>query len=555
MTREILLLALVLVGFTAQAGIQTGNEVLEMLNTFNPAMVLKDYQSSPKETTLNGRDKTILNTQAMDAFKKDETATFVRNQTNVRARFKANPKSAEMRYAETLLDDADGVLEGECYQTPPQCTHTSTVTRCEDHLNWQEELCGKTLNITFRPLTQTIERLVIGSSSDPATINLIHCDAYLPCTVYQRISLNEHCHHLSVSVVDAGVALRVIKLPNCQDPTIMVVIEGTGLYGEYIKTLAMTVTQWLPEDSWVQQDCNSFNEKSQNNRCLIETENTCTDSNQTRVIEGYPLKRPCWGIKNRYRCKGGITSTCTSLMVAGCSQTTSTCSHAIQGYCDTWQQTFQCNHQACLPQKVTCPGKITCADGSCDHSQSEKSDDMNEGLSKLAALTGAASEIAQSQDAINPTIFAGKVLSCKKTILNARDCCRDSGWGDWMLHCPASMQELIKARQENRVAYLGTYKKEFDKTHVYCVFPSVLASIVQKEGRLGQLHLSFGTPKAPDCRGITPLELTSIQFDALDLSPLTDSLRAKLTLPAVGPLQAKTEAQIQALHQKEQAHD
>lgn len=199
-----------------------------------------------------------------------------------------------------------------------------------------------------------------------------------------------------------------------------------------------------------------------------------------------------------------------------------------------------------------------CAKGQCDNTQMEVSSDLGEGLSHLGALSGVAQAVSDNQ--INQgtaAIFAGSSMECKKYPLGFRDCCKDSGWGDWIKNCPKELQDLQRAKQDNRVVYLGNYKRsKFGSRHyVYCIFPSKLAGIVQIQGRGGQLQIPFGWAKAPDCRGLRPEELERINFGALDLSAIEQDFVAKKTLPDGALMQLTNQAHIERLNQQGRAHD
>ncbi|HBD7476123.1 TPA: conjugal transfer protein TraN [Legionella pneumophila] len=208
--------------------------------------------------------------------------------------------------------------------------------------------------------------------------------------------------------------------------------------------------------------------------------------------------------------------------------------------------------EAALDEAVGCMG------GQCDASKPELSDDIGEGVSRLGALVGVAQDVSNQQVRSGvAAIFSGSAYECKKHPLGIRDCCTDSGWGDWIKHCPKEMQELQRAKHENRAVYLGSYRRKKWHAHTYsfCVFPSKLAGIVQIQGRGGQLGIGFGAPRYPDCRGIKPEELERIRFDALDLSSIQQELVARMTPPQDGTVSSQTAAHIERLQQQGQSHD
>lgn len=200
----------------------------------------------------------------------------------------------------------------------------------------------------------------------------------------------------------------------------------------------------------------------------------------------------------------------------------------------------------------------TCAQENCDLSQTERSEDWQEGITRLSALVGAAKDVAEHQIKSGmPGVFKGAAQVCKKSLLGFRDCCSDRGWGDWIKQCPAELQALQKAKREQRVIYLGHYKPHrlSDSHYSYCVFPTQLAAIVQIQGRGGQLKVSFGQAKQPNCRGLTPEELSRIQFDRLDFSPLHAELSHRMKRPDDLNVAEKNRAHIEALQRQGHAHD
>jgi len=211
-----------------------------------------------------------------------------------------------------------------------------------------------------------------------------------------------------------------------------------------------------------------------------------------------------------------------------------------------------------LDRDTDTPSNIPCADGSCDKTVAEESNDVGEGLTQLGTLAGTAEDAAAHQSqAGQPSIFSGASKQCKSLPVGLHDCCTGSGPLEWLVSCPSDMQELQRAKLEGRVVYLGSYKrhKAGHKHHVHCVFPTKLAGIIQIQGRLGQLSIPFGNPKYPNCRGLTPEELQRINFSVLNLTPLTQELTRRKHLPDETNLDTANTAHVDALHQKGVSHD
>ena len=201
---------------------------------------------------------------------------------------------------------------------------------------------------------------------------------------------------------------------------------------------------------------------------------------------------------------------------------------------------------------------MPCFDGDCDQSTEELSEDFGEGISQLGALVGTADNVYQNQIPNGaPLVFKGESKECKKHPLGVRDCCTDSGWGDWVVHCPKDLQDLIKAKSEGRTVSLGSYKKKKwrSRHYVYCVFPTKLAAIIQIQGRGAQLGLSFGSAMMPNCSGLTPEQLEGIDYSRLNLSELEQELTAKKRLPDNVSSGQSNQSHIEVLHQEGRAHD
>ena len=107
-------------------------------------------------------------------------------------------------------------------------------------------------------------------------------------------------------------------------------------------------------------------------------------------------------------------------------------------------------------------------------------------------------------------------------------------------------QVLQLAKVEGRAIEVGHYRSDIFGTnlHVFCIFPTKLAGILQTQGRFAQLQIPFGNAQTPDCRGMTPNELERINFKALDLSPLVDEMTRKKKLPLDADIAALNEQHV-----------
>ncbi|MCW8400720.1 type-F conjugative transfer system mating-pair stabilization protein TraN [Legionella sp. PATHC038] len=561
----------ILIGFLFTAFVSAQNqndalhardEALRALNGFNPATVLKGYTANPGESALQPQEgSNVLSAAGLNVLKNNEAASEVYSQAGSRAKVQSNPVSVEMQYAERLLENPDGVLDGACYKQAGVCKNESVIKTCDESVHYTTSSCKDILNVLVKPITQSFSRVVTPNRfQSTATFDLQACPPRdWRCTTANTVLIAPNCEHLKVEVFRNNQPMLVTKQPTCTDPTVTVQFSG---WGRYSAPLQVTVTEYVSEDHWSTSDCERVKAEHTKSLCIMDSSQSCLEPNQAKVIGGISVKRSCWGRGYNYQCTTVNSSNCAPLINQGCSQTDSSCVEAKSNRCVRYSQTFSCMQQFCMPEKTVCPGKIGCADGQCDTSKDESGDDMAEGLSRLGALAGVAADVSANQvRSGTPAIFIGKNSTCRKVIANARNCCHGS---HQMTHCSQDEKRLAQAKEEGRAAYVGTYcaKKILtcvEEKESWCVFPTKLSSIIQIQGRLHQLGINFGwaggKENVPNCRGITPEELERINFSTLDLSPIQQELIARMALPNNGSINRNNQSHIERLKQKERAHD
>ncbi|HHL7615801.1 TPA: conjugal transfer protein TraN [Escherichia coli] len=205
-----------------------------------------------------------------------------------------------------------------------------------------------------------------------------------------------------------------------------------------------------------------------------------------------------------------------------------------------------------LARKVmVCGGDVFCLDGECDKAQSGQSNDFAEAVSQLAALAAAGKDVA-ALNGVDVRAFTGQAKFCKKAAAGYSNCCKDSGWGQdiGLAKCSSDEKALAKAKSNKLTVSVGEFCSKkvlgvcLEKKRSYCQFDSKLAQIVQQQGRNGQLRISFGSAKHPDCRGITVDELQKIQFNRLDFTNFYEDLMNNQKIPDSGVLTQKVKEQI-----------
>lgn len=223
------------------------------------------------------------------------------------------------------------------------------------------------------------------------------------------------------------------------------------------------------------------------------------------------------------------------------------------GQCFSRQESYACTTQTlqerCAREgvEVICPGSlegIRCLDpNECADTTSIPNTDMPLAASQMGALN--AVEDDHTGDPV--IIFTGNGEYCRKTIAGGltRNCCAlDTA----LLGCNSAEETLQAHRNAGQCVEVGTYcsREEnlvftsvcVERSTSFCCFSSKLTRIIQEQGR-GQLGIGWGTPQAPDCRGLTVEELQRIDFESIDFS----EYYADITATPPDPDQLTTQTQ------------
>lgn len=316
-------------------------------------------------------------------------------------------------------------------------------------------------------------------------------------------------------------------------------------------TLVMQVKdrEWIPRVEWV-ESC-PFNKAD---GVLKGTECSEPGGTKTGVMEGKPwsLTEACWAYRDKYVTQSADNGTCQAYVDnPACTLATRQCAfYSGEGTCLHEYATYSCESKT-SGKVMICGGDVFCLDGECDKAQSGKSNDFGEAVSQLAALAAAGKDVA-ALNGIDVRAFTGQAKFCKKAAAGYSNCCKDSGWGQdiGLAKCSSDEKALAKAKTNKLTVSVGEFCSKkvlgvcLEKKRSYCQFDSKLAQIVQQQGRNGQLHISFGSSKHLDCRGITVDELQQIKFDQLDLTNFYEDLMNNQKIPDSGALTEKVKEQI-----------
>ncbi len=135
-------------------------------------------------------------------------------------------------------------------------------------------------------------------------------------------------------------------------------------------------------------------------------------------------------------------------------------------------------------------------------------------------------------------IFNGKAMECRKAGLQTgyHNCCRNDSESilEFTKSCKDKEKTLIANRDGGVCHLVGTYCKKksilgcLQRAESYCCFGSKLARIIHEQGR-GQLkeysaNNLWGSPSQPFCNGMSPEQLSMLDFNQIDLTEFVGSL-------------------------------
>lgn len=359
------------------------------------------------------------------------------------------------------------------------------------------------------------------------------CDCYTQCcqTVW-NVNGSLPCERGSRNAMpDLDLKPHLVEGENVLELTVWVAGRGDGWL--QIRATQNCCRQW--EDRWT-DNC-AYREDA---TCRFE-EARCLEPAATRTVEGESVHRVCWREMLDYTCVSDVSvmeeDYCRELREEGCEQIGSECADTNEaGNCIEYEQAYRCPQgPATARQVMNCGERSYCLDGNCFDTGYEPSADFGRAASALAMVE----EAVKDFDTDTLAIFTGTGRRCKKAFLGFSNCCRHSGWGlDLGLHqCSANERTLAEQRRAGLCHYVGSYKTGnlFSKRRYrsFCCFNSRLGRIVHEQGR-EQLGIGWGRARGPRCRGLTPQELTAIDFERVDFGEVHAELleRAEGSLPA-----------------------
>lgn len=252
----------------------------------------------------------------------------------------------------------------------------------------------------------------------------------------------------------------------------------------------------------------------------VRKSSICTDGPSTKIIDGIAVTRECWAYSNVFSCTAlDQPSTCSDASYQSCSiagapecllaDTTGHCVSAKQGYdCKVADATFA--------PALNCGASTFCAGGSCWDTTNQPNDQFSYAIAQMEAHI----EAGKDFDSTTLQIFKGTDSRCHQDNFGIDNCCEDSAY---LQQCTQAEQDTVQKRDAGKCHATGEYCSSKvlgickEHTHTYCCFSSLLARVIQEQGR-AQIGRDWGTPEAPNCVGFTPDELAKLDWSLFDLS-------------------------------------
>lgn len=539
------------------------------VKTFDPHSVFKNYNDNPDQKkyyqgVMQADAGQLLNDASKN--KSSETGMNISNSIYQHPSFVINKSDPDMQHSQLLQSEADNIIHGVISQyidcKPKQaCTTQYQAKQCEESPQAIFQSCKKKLTIdviphetvTHYPLTAFLS--VDDHNYAGVSINTVNgrVDFLGPhdasFRLNGRLPANIDCHTLQGSITSkkGGARLDNINFPSCSNGLALDYHISGGHKLDLQIDITSKVVTYEVNDHWIDDCASIINEST----CKLKSQQ-CDIPGSTQVIQGIPVSRDCWQQSYNYICRlGSGEGNCKSLQSQGCEQVNSECKNKTNGQCSLYSQTYRCPIQSCSPTTdVICAnGQDYCLNGDCTDRSYQQSKDFASAVSALSAVVEAGKQLDQS----SLTIFTGHPSECSEKPMGFSNCCTETGWGQdiGLDNCPDAAKKLHESRENQLAIKVGRYCSGpepfpcIEHAQVFCVFNSKLAKILQEQGRKGQLHIKFGSAKEPNCQGITPDQLQSLDLSRIDFKDFITDLNKNITNHDLKQIQDMIQQRVQ----------
>lgn len=564
-------------------------DVLSGIKGFEPIKYFDNFTSNPSETGIN---KNNIESASLSKAYNDNLANELRNNFDKRSEYTFTEN--ELSKSSKVIKNSNAIVNGitntytdcktvkKCEQTLGQIKHCEAPKEQKNYKCEQErtvdvvipDKISKRIKFTLK----VTSKYSANFKYDVRHKKIIYADQQNVTTTQDYSIDNVDCSNFDIKLIEIGYlsdtfnkhVTKTVTINNdCQIPVLNISIDQGGDYQKYkhrtrgLYALLDISSQKAPviTDS-LNGSCPEINKRVKKGICKVDKQ-TCIGNAETKIINGVPITRDCWRYQTIYKCNANpAINTCEQYEANKCVQVGSQCKEYDEDICIMQTKSYQCPIQSCTDDtNIICGGdfRIECLDGSCVEKAAIEDSGFVDSISKLAIISDALKGKPENFTEDSKFIFSGKVMSCRKTGYGFSDCCKNSGWGvDLNLaHCSSEEKELGELKEKNLAIYVG---KNVHKTtdlepervdKRYCVFGSKIARILQEQGRFGQLGINFGTPKYPDCSGLSPKQLAQINMGKIDLSEISKDIASKHQSYDPNELGKKLTSKIQQYYIKE----
>jgi conjugal transfer mating pair stabilization protein TraN len=283
----------------------------------------------------------------------------------------------------------------------------------------------------------------------------------------------------------------------------------------------------------------------------------CTDpSPATRLINGVSITQSCWAWTRTFTCNTVTTghSDCSTLeQNTACRLDHTECldDPPSGGECQVENRVYTCASSTTSnqPPVYVCSNGFYCQNGECQQVEATPSQDFPKAVAALSSVAQAGAEL----DPNSITIFVGRDMRCHKPVFGLTNCCNGGSGIPLIGVCSDEEKLLAKAIDDGLTHYVGSYcSSSFlgickTRKQTYCTFQSKLGRIIQEQGRQ-QLGITWGTPKAPQCQGLTPDQFAALDMSKFDFSEVINDLQSLVTIPNEAQQLTDLQAKIQAYY-------
>jgi hypothetical protein len=282
-----------------------------------------------------------------------------------------------------------------------------------------------------------------------------------------------------------------------------------------------TVTS-VEGSSWENVDCPDVSDPELG--CEPQ-ETVCVEGPGTRRVAGIEVTEECWARETPYICEGVGEVITDCAPPEHCELASESCLDVEPSdSCQSLERVYDCLEVTQEPVTTEqCEGTVSCLDGNCVEVEREQSTNMPEALARLAGLSQAHDSTPNGPSL---DLMGGNDLRCHKTGI-WKNCCTNGGEGlaiDLLGgSCNEQEQELAHRTAEGLCVEVGWYCAERGwfgcrkRVRTSCCFGSELARIINEQGR-EQLGLGWGSPRSPQCGGLSPEQFSQLDLSNVDFS-------------------------------------